>query len=72
MNTQDRANILLRHWQSLWPLPPKERGERIDALLASMPGNDNDTAAQSALAGAARSVAHTALSRFRELEKAND
>lgn len=49
MNSQDRANLLLRHWQDLWPLPPKERGERIDALLASMPGNDNDTAAQAAV-----------------------
>lgn len=49
MTTQQRADILLQHWWSLWALPPKERGERIDALLATMPGNDNDTAAQAAV-----------------------
>lgn len=49
MTSQDRANLLLRHWQDLWPLPPKERGERIDELLASLANNDNDTAAQAAV-----------------------
>jgi len=48
MTTQQKANVLLRHWQSLWPLPPKERSERIDALLASL-SNDNDTAEQAAV-----------------------
>lgn len=29
MTNQEFANILLHHWWNLWPLPAKERQERI-------------------------------------------
>ncbi len=32
MNSQQRADVLLSHWQNLWPLPPAERIKRIDEI----------------------------------------
>jgi hypothetical protein len=32
MTSQQKADVLLRHWQLLWPLPAKERIERIDQI----------------------------------------
>lgn len=33
MTLQQQADILLAQWQSLWPLTPPERIERIDSFL---------------------------------------
>lgn len=32
MTSQELANVLLRHWQLLWPLPAAERMKRIDEI----------------------------------------
>lgn len=32
MTNQQLADILLRHWQLLWPLPASERIKRIDEI----------------------------------------
>lgn len=32
MTTQEFANVLLAHWQNLWPLPAAERIKIIDEL----------------------------------------
>lgn len=34
MSSQQLADILLAHWQLLWPLPPAERIKRIDEIRA--------------------------------------
>lgn len=36
MTNQELANVLLHHWQLLWPLPPAERIRRIDAIRADL------------------------------------
>jgi len=30
--SQQLADVLLHHWQNLWPLPPAERMKRIDEI----------------------------------------
>lgn len=30
--SQQLADVLLHHWQNLWPLPPAERIKRIDEI----------------------------------------
>jgi hypothetical protein len=32
MTSQQFADVLLAHWQNLWPLPPAERIKRIEEL----------------------------------------
>ena len=32
MTNQQFADVLLHHWQLLWPLPPAERIKRIDQI----------------------------------------
>lgn len=32
MTNQQLADVLLSHWQNLWPLPPAERIKRIDEI----------------------------------------
>jgi hypothetical protein len=32
MTSQQFADVLLHHWQNLWPLPPAERIKRIDEI----------------------------------------
>lgn len=32
MTNQQLADVLLHHWQNLWPLPPAERIKRIDEI----------------------------------------
>ena len=32
MTNQQFADVLLHHWQNLWPLPPAERMKRIDEI----------------------------------------
>lgn len=34
MSSQQLADILLAHWQLLWPLPPAERIKKIDEIRA--------------------------------------
>jgi hypothetical protein len=34
MSSQQLADILLAHWQNLWPLPPSERVKVIDQIRA--------------------------------------
>lgn len=36
MTRQQFADVLLAHWQLLWPLPPAERNERIAEIEADM------------------------------------
>jgi hypothetical protein len=36
MTNQQLADVLLHHWQLLWPLPPAERIRRIDAIRADL------------------------------------
>jgi hypothetical protein len=36
MTNQELANVLLHHWQLLWPLNPTERIRRIDAIRADL------------------------------------
>jgi len=36
MTRQQFADVLLAHWQLLWPLPPAERSERIAQIEADM------------------------------------
>jgi hypothetical protein len=31
-SSQQLADVLLHHWQNLWPLPPAERIKRIDEI----------------------------------------
>lgn len=34
MSSQQLADVLLAHWQLLWPLPPAERIKKIDEIRA--------------------------------------
>jgi hypothetical protein len=36
LTNQQVADVLLHHWQLLWPLPPAERIRRIDAIRADL------------------------------------
>lgn len=36
MTRQQFADVLLAHWQLLWPLAPSERNERIAEIEADM------------------------------------
>lgn len=36
MTSQQFADVLLAHWQLLWPLPPKERDQKIAEIEADM------------------------------------
>lgn len=36
MSSQEFADILLHHWQLLWPLPAAERIERIQEIEADL------------------------------------
>jgi hypothetical protein len=36
MSSQQLADVLLHHWQLLWPLPPAERIRCIDAIRADL------------------------------------
>jgi hypothetical protein len=36
MNSQQFGDVLLAHWQLLWPLPAAERIKRIDEIRADM------------------------------------
>lgn len=44
MSSQQRADVLLSHWQNLWPLPPAERIKRIDEISAAMQGPEPEPA----------------------------
>lgn len=36
MTSQDLANVLLREWQKLWPLPAQERMKQIDRIVEDL------------------------------------
>lgn len=36
MTSQQFGDVLLAHWQLLWPLPAAERAERINQIAADM------------------------------------
>ena len=36
MNSQQLGDVLLTHWQLLWPLPAVERIKRIDEIRADL------------------------------------
>lgn len=36
MSNQQLADVLLTHWQLLWPLPAAERIKRIDEIAADI------------------------------------
>jgi len=46
MSSQQLADVLLHHWQLLWPLPPAERIRRIDAIRADLEFNEQLNAVQ--------------------------
>jgi predicted component of type VI protein secretion system len=36
MTSQELGDVLLHHWQLLWPLPASERIKRIDEIKADL------------------------------------
>jgi hypothetical protein len=46
MSSQQLADVLLHHWQLLWPLPPAERIRRIDAIRADLEFHEQLNAVQ--------------------------
>jgi len=50
MTSQQFADVLLKHWQLLWPLPPAERNERIAEIEADMIFEEQLSAVQQEMA----------------------